>query len=453
MSSKEPKSFGSILWSLIAGITVLATLLSSVHEIADGFGITAPLWLVGLSIFLAAAVAASMLALTHYKASTPNGTKWIARSLLGVSVLALGFSIGLRVAARRLQPPCPHRATAGNLVKDFDSESLASGWPNVEVWNDKWELIQTIEQAAFLRSLGGEREIDYKLQLKPGEWLYHLVRYIDPVQADIVIAQVYLPETSDIETALVRLVATDEPMSRLESWTEVEIPLGKWTQVALDLRGQYDTNDVPLSTRKVYIDIYYAIRAAVTATSGMVEARLADVAFYKDVGFQPVQEQRGLGRTLFDFEGDYGVEGWQVASSPPGQTNTIGLSFGSEPVCRGYQALKLDTDLDGEHSVLLYTTLRAYSSQDGWVAQLHLPDDAPDGTSLWVHFYTYSESGWQAGQTLDLVKGRWNTLIGDMRGIRLEAGTEIQVGLQIGTNTGGHYRGPIYIDDIQLFQH
>ena len=94
----------------------------------------------------------------------------------------------------------------------------------------------------------------------------------------------------------------------------------------LDLRDKYDTNDVPLRSRPINLEVFYSLKGKAKLTTDTVRARLADVAWYKDVGaVTGIQsEQRGGGHVLFDFENER--LDWQVSPRRV-PTNTVELAW------------------------------------------------------------------------------------------------------------------------------
>jgi hypothetical protein len=350
---------------------------------------------------------------------------WVGRSIIGPGSLGL------------VTPPPRSALAASNLVKYFGFETSASGWEDIVRCDARWENCQTIENAARLLSNQRKGAVAYVLELNAGGWLNYIVEYADPVRADVIVAHFYLPDTPDIEAEWVGIVAVDGAGGPWLARSSDSIPLGKWTQIVLDLRGKYDSNDVPLNDRAIFIQALYGVKGSATLQSDTFLVRLDDVAWYKPAGFQPSQEQRGAGRILFDFENE-SIEGWQIAS---GRVQTDTLTLSSEQVYRGQWALRLETQLEG----------RGSPPQRGWIAQVYLPADVPAGTSVWANLFTYPKSDYQDSASRRLERGMWNTLVWDTRDVDWGIKKRITIGIQIGAE-GGSYRGPIYIDDIQLFE-
>ena len=57
-----------------------------------------------------------------------------------------------------------------------------------------------------------------------------------------------------------------------------------------------------LSSRAFYLEAIYGIPGGTELVSDTVRVRLGNITLYQAVGTQPVREQDGPGRTLFDFE-------------------------------------------------------------------------------------------------------------------------------------------------------
>jgi len=334
-----------------------------------------------------------------------------------------------------------------NLVKYFDFETSAAGWETLVKWDEKFGNPQPILSAATPPPRQVERGVAYALQLSQGVWLDYTIQYESPVQADVIVAQFYLPDTPDIEANWVGIAAVDGTGGPWLAGSGDDIPLGQWTQLVLDLRDKYDSEGAPLSARPFFIQAVYILKGRNPLNSTSVVAGLDNVAFYQASGYASIREQRGTNRTLFDFE-DESIWPWQVGDNRI-QTDTLTLS--SDQVYRGGRALKWDTQIEAGGEVSVIRSVWSGSPpQGGWIAQLYLPTDIPKSAIVWANFYTYSSSGWQGSAVHNLKKGSWNTLVWDTHDIEWDQG-EIVVGIQIGT-ADGSYEDPIYIDDIQIFE-
>ena len=374
--------------------------------------------------------------------------KWQAASLIIFYIFTVPFFIWVGTWAFISSPPTPISPATSNLVQYFDFETSAAGWEDIVRLDAHWENPQTIEDAAMLPSNQRERGVAYVLELNAGGWLNYIVQHADPVRADVIVAHFYLPDTLDIEAKWVGIAAVDGTGGPWLAGSGDSIPLGRWTKIVLDLRGKYDSNDVPLNARPLFIQVAYLIKGRSTLQSDTVLVRLDDVAWYKAAGVQAIREQRGAGRTLFDFEKE-SIEGWQIDSGRV-QTDTIMLS--SERAYRGKWALKLETQLEGGgDNSTLRTKWLGSPPQGGWIAQVYLSDGVSAGTTVWANLFTYSKSGWQGSNAHSLVGGMWNTLVWDTHVVDWSTKKDITIGIQIGAE-GGSYQGPIYVDDIQLFE-
>jgi hypothetical protein len=267
------------------------------------------------------------------------------------------------------------------------------------------------------------------------------------VQADVIVAHLFVPRRADIESAWVELYAVDKNGDGLAAAADW-VALGEWKQLILDLRRQYGPNDKPLSESPVFVRIVYAVQVAAELESETVSVRLDDVAFYRSTGGLSIREQRGVGRKLFDFE-NWDRGDWHVSSSRV-PTDTLQL-VEDEQVYRGKAALKLDTFLNDGEKTSVSATRQGSPPQGGWIAQVYLPDDVPADTILWANLFAQTGSGWQGSATGNLKKGVWNTLVWDTRHVDWGSATDITIGIQIGAEDG-QYEGPIYLDDIQIFE-
>jgi hypothetical protein len=349
--------------------------------------------------------------------------------------------------------PTPALVEVGNLVQRFTSETLADAWENLLQWDEDWRTCQLTGKAQAA-SDAMQRGSAYQLALKAGQWSNYSVRCKRPLMADIIVAHFYLPESSDIEDNWVAVGAVDE--HGWLAYSKSRIPLGEWTALVLDLRGQYDDSDQPLSRRPVVIQAAFAVEAKEGATLEGIVAGLDDVRCYALSGQQDVREQRGAGRRLFDFEEGL-LDGWQVVEARAG-TDTLTVS--SETVHRGRYATGLETRLESAGGVDEQTSLhRAWdgdSSPVGFLAQVLVPGEAPSATKLWARLLIGSQERTVTGGLVSLERGTWTTVgLFLSRMSKQQRQTDWgdgQIWLEIQFETEGvPYQGPIYIDDIQVF--
>ncbi len=379
----------------------------------------------------------------------------IVAIVMGLAFLALmtrASDINSGPSATTTTPPWTQATSgqlpgAGNLVKQFDLDTAITGWKDVIQLDAGWNNGQTFKNAAIPAS-AGESGLGYDLRLNAGSWLNHVIRYPEPVQADVIVARFYLPDSRDLDQNWLGLQATEGAGGPLLARSATPITPGEWTLLVLDLRDKYDTNDVPLRSRPINLEVFYSLKGKAKLTTDTVRARLADVAWYKDAGaVTGIQsEQRGGGHVLFDFENER--LDWQVSPRRV-PTDTVELAYGSA-AHRGKAFLKLNTHLANGENAFALTVLNKFVPRGGWIANVYLPDEPPQDTRIWANLYTYSQSDWQDSPTTVLKKG-WNTLLWDTHAVNWGDKTSITVGLQIGAE-GGEYNGPIYIDDVQVFE-
>ncbi len=373
--------------------------------------------------------------------------KWLIPLGAGVLVALVSF---LLLAARGGERS---NFAASNLIKGFDFETSADGWTELVKWDTQWQNPQTSKNAGILSPRPVGHGVAYVLTLTAGGWANYSIQYQETVQADVIVANVYLPDTPNLEDNWVGVAATRIPnVDGQGPWLASSggtIPLGKWTQIVLDLRSQYDPNDIPLNSRPVFVQIAYLVKGRSILASDTVLAGLDNVSWYQAVGAESIREQQGTGRKLFDFE-DENMNGWQISNNRV-PTDTLMLS--SEKAYRGRLSLRLNTQLTSQSGNSFLSYSLAGQPKGVWIARVYLPDNVPEGT-VWADFYTYSSSGWQDSKVRSLVSGQWNTLVWDIHdaGWDWNGLEKITLGIQFGVGIeGGSYQGPIYIDDIQLF--
>jgi len=349
--------------------------------------------------------------------------------------------------------------TPGNLLKYFPFDTSVGGWEDLVTWDSGWQNPRTAKNAALLASSQIGRGVAYTLPLRTGEWTYHTVQYTELVQADVIVAHLYLPDTTDIVANWVGIAAARTPgIDEDGPWLASSggsIPKGEWTQVVLDLRDKYDSEDRLLKSRPVTIQAVYLVQGNSTLSSGTTVGGLDDVACYRsETEIEvSVRDQHGPGRTLFDFEQEY-PQGWEVSSQRV-QTDTLAVS--SEAVFRGRRSLKLDTQIakDGNSKCFFrYEWTDDGTGTDspitGLVAHIYLPAGAPTDL-MWANLFSDTDAGWDGSSTSAVESGAWTTLVWDTRDVDWGEG-EIAIGIQVGIE-GGSYDGPIYVDDIQVFEY
>jgi hypothetical protein len=346
----------------------------------------------------------------------------------------------------------PVPATAEYLLSSepgihFDLEENIAGWEDIKKWDQDWNYVALLEDAALLPTSEEERGLGYNVTIKPEEWVNYTVEYPEPVKADMIVAQLFAPDSPNLEEAWVEITVMDENGSNLALVGD-SIDLGNWKQLVLDLRRQYDPNGSLLCDTPVFVQIVFALKGAKDLESETVVVRLDDVALLRATGTLSVREQRGVGRTLFDFE-NWDSGGWQLFDSRVA-TDTLGLDLWGTAY-RGTGSLRLDTSLGAGGKTWVSTVWRGAPPHGGWVAQVHLPEDVPADTKFWANFFTYDKTGWTGNETSDLKKGAWTPLVWDTSDVDWGDESQITIGIQIGAE-GGSYEGSIYIDDVQVFE-
>ena len=112
------------------------------------------------------------------------------------------------------------------------------------------------------------------------------MQYVDPVQADVIVANFYLPDTPEIKSSWVGIVALEGRGGRWLTTSNDTLPLGKWTQIVLDLRGKYDSNDNSLTGRPLFIQAVFSIEARSKLQSDTILVRLDDLYFPRTLNSQ-----------------------------------------------------------------------------------------------------------------------------------------------------------------------
>lgn len=374
------------------------------------------------------------------RGARPAWVGWIIAGLIGA---LLGGLAGWQVRATRGAPPAVAESEAANQVMRFDFASLPAGWGTLNRCSADYKLCSALQDAARLNP--DDHGAVYELRLLDGEWRNYIIMYPDPVQADVVTAQVFLPDTPEVAQHWVGLAAVDQPAAPWLASSADVIKPGQWTQLVLDLRGKYGAHDVELSTRPVFVQVSVAVKGRSPLGGDTVRFGLDDVAWYRAAGTDRVREERGPNRRLWDFE-DESVAAWAPGATRA-TTDTIALA--QDVVARGHGALRWTTELkDGENSFIT-TPWDGPPPRGAWVARLFLPANAPAGTTVWASFYSYTTQGWTGSETRVLAPGQWTTIVWDTSALTWE-GDEVTIGIQIGAENGA-YAGPVYLDDVQVF--
>jgi hypothetical protein len=433
------KDYPKIVISLLGFLAALISIsLGASHLVTESL----PLRIVAVIGYIIFAGGVRWFAFT-----TEAAMKWREISIVLLFVVTIPFSIWVGTWITAPSSPSSTSPVVGNLVKQWDMETSAEGWEDIIRLDAGWGNPQTTKRAAIPAS-DGERGVGYDLRLDAGGWLNYVIQYLDPVQADVVVAHFYLPNAQDVEANWVGIQATDRKSGLLLDRSAASISFGEWTQVVLDLRAKYDLSDVRLNDRAVNIEVFYAVKGKTKLNTDTIRARLDDVALYKDVGYEVGArlEQRGAGHLLFDFEDER--LGWQIVS---GRTQTDTIKLSTEQAHRGSTSLKLEARLASGDNSFVKTVWRGFVPQGGWIARIYVPDNVPTGTSVWANLFTYSKSGGQDSAPVLLTKGMWNTLMWDTHKVDWGTTKDITIGIQIGAE-GGPYQGSIYIDDVQAFE-
>jgi hypothetical protein len=330
----------------------------------------------------------------------------------------------------------------GNLVKQLDMRASLDDWNTLLRFNRVWGDRVALKNAAILPSQE-ERGLGYDLSLDTN-WLNYVIRYSQPIQGNVITAQVYLPDTQDIEANWVGIQAKDSVEGFTLVRSATQIPLGEWTQLVIDLRGKYDLHGIPLTNRALNFEVFFDVKGRSDRKTDQIRARLDNIAWYRDVGdvVGAQLEQRGQGHTLYDFE-DERIDAWAAdkgtISNPPGTA------------CRGNVSLKWDVDIQMGEKIFLHTSKRGSPPQGAWIVRIYLPDNGLGDIPLWANLYTYSKDGYQDSTPLYLEKGTCNTLVWDTHQIDWGTADDIVAGIQIKAERSA-YKGQVFIDDFQMFE-
>ncbi len=435
--------------ALLAGVAVLIALITGFVEVIPavrafvGLSVEAQVILFGvlLLVFDAAMIAISLLA--------GNARR---------RIVSLALICGLTAAYAALAPGAWLSAALtrdetarmpANVANRSTFRAKYDDWNGLYVANADWTSRQAAPNLTRFPS-PLNRGIGYELALKPDVWMHYGAQYPTPIQADVITAQFYVNPGSVISDSWVGLgvCERDDCQAGDSAGSYVSIPPGEWTELALDLRQQYDTAGQPLNSRSLYAQVFYAVQAghAAAGAESAVLVGLDDVVWYRDVGVETIRDQRGPGEILYDFEGD--LQGWHVDNTRA-QTTTVTLT--DERVYRGRGALKLTSEFDKDHYAMVMAARSGASPNGPWLAHVYVPPEDSPEVKVWAKMYTYDGAGlWLASDPRTLGRG-WNTLVWDSRSPHWRPDQEITVGIQLGTETG-RYRGRIYIDDVQLFE-
>jgi hypothetical protein len=324
----------------------------------------------------------------------------------------------------------------------FTPAELAAQWNQVTVWDgQKAQPVSNVVQP-YAHGPG----VAYNLKAGANQVLEYDIRYAAPVRADGVTAHFYLPREPGLETNWVGLAAVDAQDRWLASAGR-PVTYEEWVPITLDLRGQYDADSRPLNAGEVFVKAVYKLKGLPSAQGDSVhQVGLAGVSLYDDLGALSIREQRGGKRTLLDFEKEGSSSGWR---SLRGETDRLSMS--TEIVYRGTQALEVDTAGIGGSDYATISTQATISSPRGiWLAEVFLPAAEPSPGGVWAKLFSNAGGAWVAGEPQYLTPGAWNTVTWDTRGIDWGAQQDITLGIQFGAKDA--YRGPLYVDDYQVFR-
>ncbi len=361
--------------------------------------------------------------------------------------IVVAFVLGAFVVPSLWKPaPQQQSPMPGNVIERSDFARSTDGWDVLTHCGVNWQDCESIERAAQSPSSPVDRGVSYELQLNVGNWTDNMVRYEKPVQADLITAQFYIPDSPYLEDNWLGISAYRDKTWLAGTYTHVEP--GRWTVIVLDLRNQYDQSNTALNTSPLFFQVEFSLRSRAGMPPKTIHVGLDNVVWYGKAGVHKFQEQPGAGRTVFDFE--TGLIGNWAVDSQRALTDT--LHFTNMHTYRGQGAMEWNTQLaDGENSFINTLWKGVTPPHGGWVAKVYLPADAlPAGTKVWANLFTRTKHGWQGSTSQPLQAGQWITLIWDTRGLDWDS-TDIAVGIQIGAEHGP-YQGPIYIDDIQVFE-
>lgn len=354
----------------------------------------------------------------------------VSRIIGWVIAICLGLVLGV-IADRQLRPV--NTAGPNTLFSDF------TDFP--KQWEARLCAGNTPCRAADPPIPSPNRtQIGFRIPLIPGQESRLSIRHMIPVKAGVVVARLFVTDIVDVESAWVAVVADSQPdveQASVVDSTET-FRKGEWRDLVLDLREQYDASDQRLSKQLVRIRIEYRV----TGRSGLgpeagVEVRLADVRWIETEGYSTPREQRGPGRLLHDFESQ-DVTIWGTEALQP-QGNT--------PVARGLWSAKWEVQVSGAISTGTLTIPAQDILDPGLVSGvIHVPaGQVPPGTILYVSLLAGGQE--IPGSRRQLLPGEWVRFWGDTPSLERQ---EIQI--QLSTNEGGYYQGPVYLDDIELLE-
>lgn len=355
-------------------------------------------------------------------------------ALLGLALLVAAAAVSL--VARPAAPPEP-----ANLAGRLDFGDPAAGWDQIRRCAADYRRCEPAPGAAR-RADDGYGAV-YDLRLTAGERVNYIIQLPDPVRADLVTAQVWLPDSPDIDTHWVGLAAVTSVDSPWLAGSADAVPLGAWHRLALDLRSAYDAAGRPLSDAPVFLQLTVAVSARAALRSEVVSVRLGELAWYGGAGAPKVREQVGAGQARYGFE-DERAAPWRPL---PGWEATNRLSVASDVRYRGGYALRVDTELAAGGAVGGAVLDWAGPAPGGvWVARVYLP---PGGNeTAWAGFYSNGRSGPEVKAKVRLRPGAWTTIAWDAHEEAWPTSPAL-VGVQVGVGEGA-YAGPIFIDDVEI---
>jgi len=404
---------------------------------------------------------------------------WIGGSLVGIGAWTAGLVLffGISIVLASKVEPAPKRRVwlvvvclpafvcfflagiwmdrtfrdaPGNLVKFFDFETSSAGWEDVLRYDlglqtQKWAEVK--DSVKLLRR-PGRRGIAYELDVHADRRVEYYVRYDEPVQADIVSAEFYLPKMPQAYSGVVGIVAFDKTTNEWLASAEIhDVSLGEWRELVLDLRGQYK-NDKPINQHAVWIQVFYYLTGSSDFQSTKVMVRLDHIAFYKGTGIHSIREERGKGHVLIDFEDGSHDQWW---GSDDEEKKRIKPSY--DVVFRGLSALKWELTLEEGKKKWLKTKQQGLPVSGIWIARVHMSPGPGSGAALWCQLFSYvgpEQQDWEDSPNINLHEG-WNTVRWDTHQLDWGATDEFIVGIEIGAE-GESYDGLLHIDDIHLFE-
>lgn len=300
-----------------------------------------------------------------------------------------------------------------------------------------------------------DRGISLSLTVEPDQPVTYIVQYKKRLDAiDVITADVYVPDDDNIQAHWTAIQVIDQ-IANVDgrAFNGTSIDKGEWNRLMLDLRKQYDSNNIPLNQGERNLTVEIVFELTGDATSSDIIVGLDNVIAYSNVGNLTQFEQSGQKTTVFNFETD--PISWTTMLDRDA-IDTVSRE-GFDIPYRGLGVLEVNTQIvDVTTAMGAKVTIPVEDARGIWVAHVYVPD-VPD-IEFWSNLFTYEGdnqdfSGEADGEgdsnTVRLVKGEWNTLIRDTRQVDWVT-DEIVFGIQVGT-INGEFIGSIYIDDVYIF--